>query len=70
MTQVMVMAAFDAVNEQATRIAWRHAAYQRMKDMPKSEDKATGFQTHTAKKQSLRDQYAMAQFATKMMGKG
>jgi len=70
MTQVMIMAAFEAVNEQATRIAWRQAAFQRMKDMPKSEDKATGFQAKPAKKQSLRDQFAMAQFASKMMGKG
>lgn len=65
MTMHMVMCALSAVNEQTTRQSIRAEILHRLKKLPKESDLDGG--KEAAKAQSIKDQYAMAKFATMMM---
>lgn len=68
-TAFAVLQAFQAHEENTSRLAYRTAMYQRMKHqyLPKSERELFG--KAKPKKQSLKDQYAMAKLVTQVMSK-
>lgn len=68
-TAFAVIQAFSASEENMTRLAYRTAIYQRLKpkNLPKSENEI--FQKAKPKRQSIRDQYAMAKLVTQVMSK-
>lgn len=69
MTHHMILEAFAAVNEQVTRVAWRHVAFSRMKDFPRSEEKAAGVKPLRQRPQTLQEQYQQMLMISKIAGK-
>jgi hypothetical protein len=68
-TAFAVIQAYNAAQENMSRLAYRTAVYQRMnhKHLPKTEEAI--FAKAKPKRQSLKDQLAMAKFMTKVMSK-
>ena len=69
MTAFNIYRAFNASQENMSRLAYRTAIYQRMshKHLPKNE--AAIFAKAKPKRQSVQDQFAMAKFMTAVMSK-
>lgn len=68
-TAFAVIQAYNAAQENMSRLAYRTAIYQRMKPnhLPKTEEAI--FAKAKPKRQSLKDQLAMAKFMTTVMSK-
>ena len=68
-TAFAVIQAYNAAQENMSRLAYRTAIYQRMshKHLPKNE--AAIFAKAKPKRQSVQDQFAMAKFMTAVMSK-
>jgi hypothetical protein len=68
MTAYSVVQAFNAAQENLSRLAWRTAYFHRVqaKQFPRTED-AIFARAKPVQRQSIQDQYAMAKLMTQML---